>query len=264
MEPEHTLAESSNFSVWSDFEEVHLRRSSGTDTVIGHFHGDPECALIDGQEGWCAVGGSGLIVYWLREPFCEYEYDTICDQWREFGRLGDTWEITKLEQTGADQLRFHVDPNSGHSGTYDLNVQSLRIQRVAGDADQRSGATPELVTMLDELSHSRSARDGWFRLAIMDALLLARASRSLVAYYWLRVAASWFLPGLLVGTTLFFLIRGTTGAAVAGGAVVIGSILGIRHARQTQEEIELRKYAHGLLPVENRPELAGGNSGREH
>ena len=151
MGEDDTLAESPNFEVRSSFETVHLRRSDGTDTVIGHFWGDPECGLIDRDEKWCVVGGCGLIVYWLRNPYREFEYHTSTDQWSEFGRQpDDIWWVGELEQTGEEDVRLVVgdDPNATR---YDLNVRSMRIKevcevlpqirvrRVYHDASQRDG-----------------------------------------------------------------------------------------------------------------------------
>ena len=72
------------------------------------------------------------------------------------------------------------------------------------------------------------------------------------AYCWLRVAASPFLLGALLGTGLFFLIGGPVGVAVGGAVVFTGLILGIRLARHAQQRGQLVEYAHGLSPSKRR------------
>jgi len=65
----HRLASSSRYQISHEYETVWLDIAGRDRTVIGDFYGDPTVALIDSAEAWCAVGGAGLIVYFLEEPF---------------------------------------------------------------------------------------------------------------------------------------------------------------------------------------------------
>ena len=94
-----TLAESEHFIIESEYETVFLSdKSNGQRTVIGDFYGDAEGAIIDRNEEFAVVFGCGVIVYYLTEPFEEYRYDTVCAQWKEFGRDGGKW-VNAVTQT---------------------------------------------------------------------------------------------------------------------------------------------------------------------
>ena len=90
---------------------------------------------------------------------------------------------------------------------------------------------------------------------------MQRLSHSLInAYCWLRVFASPFLLGTVLGAVLFFLIRGTVGVALGGAAAVTGLIFGIRLARHAQRQGQLVEYAHGLLPIKRSAEVTDADS----
>jgi hypothetical protein len=80
------LAISKNFRIAHEYETVWLVRESHSSVVIGDFYGDPSVAIIDPDERWCAVGGRGVIVYFLEVPFEPYQYDQSSDQYLEAGR----------------------------------------------------------------------------------------------------------------------------------------------------------------------------------
>lgn len=51
------------------------------------------------DEKVCAMCGCGVIIYYLKEPFREYEYLTQTEQWREWGRNNaeaEIWDIYQL------------------------------------------------------------------------------------------------------------------------------------------------------------------------
>lgn len=82
------LAQSNNFVIHHEYETVYLtfRNSNAQDVVIGDFYGDPNTAFIDDDENYCAVGGCGLIIYYLNKPFAPYQYDKKSKQWVELFR----------------------------------------------------------------------------------------------------------------------------------------------------------------------------------
>ena len=82
------LTESNNYSVDYEYEKVFLTvKKNQKRILIGEFYGDPYTALISENENFCAIGGEGLIVYYLHEPFDEYKGDDIeSNQYMIWGR----------------------------------------------------------------------------------------------------------------------------------------------------------------------------------
>ncbi len=153
-----TLAQSSRFRVWNEYEATYLRHPTGSDTVIGDFYGDPKCALIDQNEQWCVVGGAGLIVYRLQPPFDTYHYFTDSPQWSELGRSQhDAVSVLGIQQRDEDTVRilFELDPLPR---AFDLNVRTMCRREVdnrhALDATtplsdkQRAGGLPAIHSQL--------------------------------------------------------------------------------------------------------------------
>ena len=114
----YLLAESEHYIVYSEYETVTMEiRESHRKIKIGDFYGDPEMAVISDDEKFCAMCGCGVIVYYLKEPFREYEYNVQTDQWREWSRNGDVWfedircinsETIELLKEGGEKIEFHV------------------------------------------------------------------------------------------------------------------------------------------------------------
>ena len=99
-----TLARSENYIVESEFETVFLTDlRNGRKTIIGDFYGDADGAMIDIKERFAIVFGCGVIIYYLREPFEEYRYNTVCEQWKEIFRDGDKW-IISVEQIRDSEI----------------------------------------------------------------------------------------------------------------------------------------------------------------
>lgn len=125
------LAQSNHYKISSEYEVVWLERIGHESTVIGDFYGDPVGAIIDAKERWCVVFGTGLIIYYLREPFQRYQYNMSIDQWKEcFREPQDTWFIEAVHQTGDEKIRLVVDLNSERAGIYELTMGSMSIERV--------------------------------------------------------------------------------------------------------------------------------------
>ena len=66
------MAESNNYLILNEYEKVFLKLKATSQLIlIGEFYGDPDVALISDDETYCAVGGEGVIIYYLRDPFEE-------------------------------------------------------------------------------------------------------------------------------------------------------------------------------------------------
>jgi len=119
----HRLAQSTNYLVEHEYETVFLKTGDNRTTVIGDFYGDPEVAIIDKAERWCAMAGCGLIVYWLNEPFTEYHYQTPSSQYFELNRyLPDIWWIESIDQTGANAIKVRLADESVYQISFDRSV----------------------------------------------------------------------------------------------------------------------------------------------
>lgn len=125
------LTESKSYKVSHEYEVVILERVQGADVVIGDFIGDPTCAVISPSEKWCAIGGAGLIIYFLKEPFEPYKYDHSTKQWIEFGRESDdTWWIESLTATSDNKIKFITDPYSNRPGTYLYEISTGKLDTI--------------------------------------------------------------------------------------------------------------------------------------
>ena len=104
------LATSNNYSIEHEYELAYLRLPDGRKIVVGDFYGDPQAALLDADENWCAIGGCGLIIYRLAEPFDEYAYGKPSRQYWEFNREPPSvfW-IEELTQLNAHQIELRLD-----------------------------------------------------------------------------------------------------------------------------------------------------------
>ena len=81
------FVESDRYQVFSEYESVFLKIKETSQVInIGDFYGDPEVALISGDEKYCIMGGAGIVIYYLTEPYEEYKYNVQSKQWKEWGR----------------------------------------------------------------------------------------------------------------------------------------------------------------------------------
>jgi hypothetical protein len=124
------LTQSKTYRVFHEYEVVFLNRPHGSEVVIGDFYGDPSCADISPCETWCAIGGAGIIVYFLKEPFEPYRYDYSTDQWVEFGReKDDFWWIESLTAVSEAQLMFTTDFYGNRPGTYIFDIATGKVKK---------------------------------------------------------------------------------------------------------------------------------------
>lgn len=101
------LARSAGWVVTHEYESASVRSSEGWQLGVGEFYGDPQAALIDADERWCAVAGEGLVV---------------CDLARQgggrctayFREPGRTLWITALRQVAAWVLEARSEDGGWH------------------------------------------------------------------------------------------------------------------------------------------------------
>jgi hypothetical protein len=122
ISPRNVLARSENFMVGYEYENAYLVSDRlahrGGAVYLGDFYGDPYVALIDKEEKWCAVGGCGLVVYRIEEPFPNVDKHRPSTQWafiehrqpdRESLKQGtleqDLW-VDSLAQVGPSDLEI--------------------------------------------------------------------------------------------------------------------------------------------------------------
>lgn len=106
----NTLAVSHHYAIQYEYEIAYLCMPNGRKVVIGDFYGDPQAAVIAADETWCAIGGCGLIVYRIAEPFEEYVPGKSAGQYLEFHRSApDVWWVTEMKQSGAFALELRMD-----------------------------------------------------------------------------------------------------------------------------------------------------------
>lgn len=88
------LAESKNYVVYKEYENVMMKIKENHRIVrIGDFYGEAQMAIVSENESFCAMCGCGVIIYYLKEPFKDYEYNISVKQWREWGRNSDETEV---------------------------------------------------------------------------------------------------------------------------------------------------------------------------
>jgi hypothetical protein len=136
------LAESENYKVTSEYEyaTLHFKSKPLKESIdIGDFYGDPNCAIISRDERYVVVGGCGLIIYRLEEPFAEYGDDKNTNQYFEFFREPpNDWWINGLHQTNIDSdrkyFRFIAANNDGEF-IYRMDAESFKVEKINSSLD---------------------------------------------------------------------------------------------------------------------------------
>ncbi|MCH7314596.1 hypothetical protein [Acinetobacter sp. ANC 3882] len=108
------LTQSKNFKIIHLHESVYIAPLESTcikDYIeIGDFYGNPEVAIIDHHEKWCAIGGCGLIVYLIKEPFTPYQYDQPTSQYFELHRNPPSiWWIDAIQQVSPSKILITLE-----------------------------------------------------------------------------------------------------------------------------------------------------------
>jgi hypothetical protein len=136
------LAESENYKVTSEHESVTLhfkKKLLKTSVYIGHFYGDPDCAIISRDEKYLVVAGCGLVVYRLIEPFNEVGIEKSSPQYSEFfNDPPNIWWINGLHQTDVDSdwkyFRFVAANNEGEF-IYKMNSEDFSLEKISSSVD---------------------------------------------------------------------------------------------------------------------------------
>ena len=117
------LTESANYQILYEYEHVFLRARKTSRLVnIGDFYGEPQVAIISESEDFCAVGGCGIIVYFIKEPFEEYKCHTENAQWREWKRSDAAGIVWVDDIRHIDEYRIEVLTEDGRK--IELNVNA--------------------------------------------------------------------------------------------------------------------------------------------
>ncbi len=104
------IAESENYAILREYEYCDLifKKKNRESVFVGYIYGDPDFALIDKDEKFVVMGGCGLIVYLLQEPFESYCYEDDKfknTQWVEIGlEIGQEEYYKAVEQINDDTI----------------------------------------------------------------------------------------------------------------------------------------------------------------
>jgi hypothetical protein len=124
------LAESTNYKVTAEDETVTLwfKDESRPPVDIGDFYGNPDCAIISADEKYVAMGGYGLIIYKLQEPFDSYNYKQSNQYTEIFRDVNDNRPISCLYQDWLDDLNLgpqyfrFIASNGNSESVYRMNA----------------------------------------------------------------------------------------------------------------------------------------------
>lgn len=78
------ICESENYLVVRDYEIcwLYFKNQLHRKVLIGDFYGDVDVAIIDRHERFVLMIGYNTILYYLKEPFTEYDSNQSCVQWK--------------------------------------------------------------------------------------------------------------------------------------------------------------------------------------
>lgn len=117
----NVLAESEHYIIYSEYEIVIMKiKKSRKKVQIGDFYGNPQMAVVSEDEKFCAMCGCGVIIYFFREPFQEYEYHTRTKQWKEWGRNNEKADVWVESIRCIDNETIEVIAENG-------NVSKLNV-----------------------------------------------------------------------------------------------------------------------------------------
>ena len=110
------LTESKTCIIFHEYETVYIKfKKLDREILIGDFYGNPQMAVISSDETFCAVCGCGIIIYYLEEPFEEYEYNLQTSQWKEWGRIrGEEIWVDHITCTEDKILVLETENNELH------------------------------------------------------------------------------------------------------------------------------------------------------
>ena len=81
-------------------------------------YGDPVGASISADEKYCVVFGCGAVIYFIEEPFQNYEYGCLSKQWFEVEADGTVWFEKVIFQDSCN-----IKLLSEEHLIYDVNIE---------------------------------------------------------------------------------------------------------------------------------------------
>ena len=120
----------------------------------------------------------------------------------------------------------------------------MSAQQGIGAGERRNGARGSMPKTLG----------GRHVAPAMEKLLAAL----IIAWCWLRVAASPTLIGAALGVGAYYLVGGTSGLVAGGLLALLGLYFGLRLANYARRKGQLVEFAHGLPPSKSTP-IDGGS-----
>ena len=90
--------ESEHYLIQHIHEEVELFfKTEKKRVIIGDHYGDAEGSFIDKNENWACSYGEGLTVYYLKEPFKNYDRGECKEQWFNYGQRPVSGDVIYIE-----------------------------------------------------------------------------------------------------------------------------------------------------------------------
>lgn len=124
------LFESKNYIISHIYERVFLIfKNNNKSILIGEFYGDPTTAIISKNEDFCVVGGEGIIVYFINDPYIEYYKDKYSlTKWIEWGRENKkTVWIEKVEEIEDNIIQLSLENNRHIIMSVDCKTCKIKI-----------------------------------------------------------------------------------------------------------------------------------------
>jgi hypothetical protein len=132
-----TLDETSNFRLFTDYEEVYaLDKRSDARFWIGSHYGDAKCGLISPEETWFLAGGEGLTYFGFQKGFIELlREERLVISKNSRGRVKAHFDkkvmfIHSIRLESVDAVRVLVDPWSDQASTWLLNISDLQLTKL--------------------------------------------------------------------------------------------------------------------------------------
>ena len=137
------LAESDQLVVGHEWETAFLifKERPLREIQLGQHYGDPTCAVISSNNDWVVVGGEGLTI-WRKIK------QGIFSQEKEQVKAIQLPELNFIHAARIEndyKVRFLIDPWSANSGTWTLDLKSLKLEKISEGPDLREEPYREVV-----------------------------------------------------------------------------------------------------------------------
>lgn len=138
-ENSNDLCASSGYRVAQRFDMAFLIWPDGELYVGDHCHTDPQCAVINAENGWCVSGGQGLEICLFEDglPRGPNVPDPArmkrLSLWRHENPPPDGeryWFVVKIWHYHEDRVRVLVNPLGPAAGLYEVDVRTLQWERL--------------------------------------------------------------------------------------------------------------------------------------